>query len=1194
LKKTRFLYYLCLLFIFACSSVRLFSQPPVSYTFEFYNSSHGLPSSEINALAKDEKGFLWLGTAAGLSRYDGYTFQNYFYAEGNELIGVVKKIIADKQKRLWIGSGAGLFCYHNNKIVKINTATAAPQSINDILPDSDGDLWLATGLGPVKINSRSIDVTGQKKIILQDHVISQWDDNFKKKHGNMAFRIAKANDGSVYISHFTDIFRLYENNLEWIHSDTVQNNNIISLFPVSKTKIYYDAEATEMNVVENGKAKRLWVNKLLPASSGNNKPGFWYIGTSGLYFFHPDLGVASQHINTIEKNIFIPNAFLKDDDFFWVASFDGLVKIMPSYFISPTLSVVTDHPDFYSFYQLKNGKLLAGNNRGIVLEEKEAGFSVFKKNLVSKAEIKAMFEDERGWLWTGSGYQGLTVVKQNSVENYTKQDGLHDNSLYAFLLTKAGKLYAIGDAGMTEIIVDKNNAISFKKFIYEPRISWHANFHSGIEAPDGTIWIAGQEGLIYLRNGSLQSFKLNNKLLPVNYIITDKNGIIWMATNSEGILKCRFNKNNEPELIQTFTPSDGLASTNYLTLLADHENNIWAGSSKGISLIGQTGKYTNRIINFDKTDGFTEPGYGYIRLFQDNKYRIWATTTAGITSFQPSELNFSAPAPTVYITGVKTKNNDWINTDYTKHYNFSYQNNSLLFNFTALDYAHQPGVNYFYQLSGLDTGWVASGVQRTVSYENLSPGNYTFRVKAIGTKGSHSKTDAVFTFTIKAPIWQKWWFKIAAVFLIGLGIMYLFRRRIKSIQEKEGRKTEIQKIEADSYLYKLEIAQVTNYFSATIHQQETMDELLWDVAKNLIGKLGFEDCMIYLWNEDKTLLLQKAGYGIKGSMQNDLNKEIYHVPKGKGIVGAAVENRHYILSNDTTLDKRYYSADGKVQLSELCVPIIHNNEAIGAINTEHSAKNFYTDRHLQILITIASMLADKIDMIAAQEQTRKKEMEVLKLNKDLATSQLTALRAQMNPHFIFNALNSVQQYILQGNITEANRYLSKFSKLQREVLNHSDQNFISLEKELEVLNLYLELEQLRFDGNFNYEIKIDSIIDDDEIKIPPMIVQPFVENAIWHGLMPKQGERWVHIHFTLNNEDILVCTVTDNGIGREAAARLKQNGHTQHKSKGLSLVYDRLNILQQQYGRAFEVTIKDLFENNVPSGTEVKLHIYTG
>lgn len=170
------------------------------------------------------------------------------------------------------------------------------------------------------------------------------------------------------------------------------------------------------------------------------------------------------------------------------------------------------------------------------------------------------------------------------------------------------------------------------------------------------------------------------------------------------------------------------------------------------------------------------------------------------------------------------------------------------------------------------------------------------------------------------------------------------------------------------------------------------------------------------------------------------------------------------------------------------------------------------------------MCADKIDKIKAEQQTREKEVEVLKLNKDLATSQLTALRAQMNPHFIFNALNSIQQYILTGNVDQANKYLSKFSRLQRDVLNNSDQNFISLEKEIEMLNLYLELEQLRFNENFEYHIIVSEDIDSTELLIPPMILQPFVENAIWHGLMSKKdiGKLWFHLHCFLTT----ICNVS--------------------------------------------------------------------
>lgn len=416
--------------------------------------------------------------------------------------------------------------------------------------------------------------------------------------------------------------------------------------------------------------------------------------------------------------------------------------------------------------------------------------------------------------------------------------------------------------------------------------------------------------------------------------------------------------------------------------------------------------------------------------------------------------------------------------------------------------------------------------------------------------------------------------------------------RIRDIYQQSAQ------LKVNSYQYQFEIEKITGFFGATIHQHDNTDELLWDVAKNLIGKLGFEDCMIYLWNKDKTMLLQKAGYGIKGSMQAEMDKNIYHIVKGKGIVGAAVETKRPVLINDTSADNRYFSADGKIRLSELCVPVIHNDKTIGAINTEHSAKNFYTDRHLQILTTIASMLADKIDAIEAQQQNREKEIEVLKLNKDLATSQLTTLRAQMNPHFIFNALNSIQQYILQGNVIEANKYLSKFSKLQREILHNSSQHFISLEKEIEILDSYLQLEQLRFGKTFTYHINMTDEIDPAEIRIPPMIMQPFVENAIWHGLMPRQEDRNLDIHFDLYTDDILLATIRDNGIGRDASAKLKQNnGHGQnsHESKGMSMVEQRLQLLQQQYDKPFDATIADITDvNGVVMGTQVTLKIFIG
>jgi two-component system, LytTR family, sensor kinase len=192
----------------------------------------------------------------------------------------------------------------------------------------------------------------------------------------------------------------------------------------------------------------------------------------------------------------------------------------------------------------------------------------------------------------------------------------------------------------------------------------------------------------------------------------------------------------------------------------------------------------------------------------------------------------------------------------------------------------------------------------------------------------------------------------------------------------------------------------------------------------------------------------------------------------------------------------------------------------------------------------------------------------------------------------------VQQYILQGNVIEANKYLSKFSKLQREILHYSNHNFISLEKEIEILNSYLQLEQLRFGESFTYEINTHEEIDPAEIKIPPMMMQPFVENAIWHGLMPKQGERNLKIRFALFTDDILLATIRDNGIGRKASAQLKQNNGTnasQHESKGMSLVQQRMMLLQLQYDKPFDASVSDITdENGLVTGTEVSLKIFIG
>ena len=1200
MKKTSLLYCFPLFFLQLFNGISVLAQKQDAYTYQYFNTSNGLPSSEIISLAKDSKGFLWIGTTAGLSIYDGYNFENRPYTKDNEWIGLVKVIKPDADNRLWIGSGAGLFCYVNNEIVKISAPTSLPQGVNDILPETDGMIWLATENGPAYINSKEIDLAGNKKLVLADYVIKQWIYKNETTDKRRITIVKKAVDGTIYFAQNNNLFRFSANTLERIHSLADERDKILSVFPISKSLVYFDAGLTELNKIENGVFSNQPFNKIFSPYPEETKNAIYYAGTNGVFSFQPETGNITLFINLLEKGVIWPSAVLKEKDLFWVATHDGLIKIKPAIFNVYDISKISNSTDYYSILELKEGKLLLGANRGNVYEKRGNLFSLYKEKIVPSAEIKSLYEDKRGWLWAASGYQGLAVIRKGKTERFTLENGLHDNSLFQFLETSKGKLYVFGDQGVTEIIVNSDQSISFKKMPFTPNFTKDAKFFSAVEAPDGNIWFANEEGIVFSRNDSLYRFDMKGKQLFVNFLIKDRSGMIWIATSGQGIFQCVFNKKNELEITRQFTEYDGLNTLNYLTLLADKENNIWAGSSKGLSVIGQQGIYKDRILNFDASDGFIKPGYSHISLYQQKDSTIWAATVFGFASFKPNLLLQPGSPPEIFLTAIRQIKKEVFLTTHPFQQSFetrefSYADNSLSISFTALDYTNQENIRYYYQLEGRDTNWVNSGNIRTINFENLSPGKYIFKVKALNSKGIWSSKEAYFAFVIIPPFWQRWWFILLCFLALSIAVYLLIKNRESGIKKREIEKTEIEKLKAVNYQHQLEIEQVINFFASSISGKTTVDDMLWDVAKGCISKLGFEDCVIYIKDEKRNILVQKAAWGAKTGTENNIINAI-EIPVDKGIVGAvAATGKGEIIAN-TASDSRYIKDDAQ-RLSEIAVPIVHNKKVIGVIDSEHPRQNFYTQRHLHILNTIASLCADKMDKINAEQQTREKELEVLKLSKDLATSQLTALRAQMNPHFIFNALNSIQQYILTGDVDQANKYLSKFSRLQRDVLNNSAQNFIPLEKEIEMLTLYLDLEQLRFKDNFTYDISISGDIDAAEIDIPPMILQPFVENAIWHGLMSKQGHRRLQISFSLSSYNNLQCVIQDNGIGRDAAARIReQSGNTvNHKSMGMGLVYERLSILEQQYQQSFTVNIKDIkHPDGAIQGTEVLLNLFIG
>ncbi|MEE9408388.1 MAG: histidine kinase [Polaribacter sp.] len=219
------------------------------------------------------------------------------------------------------------------------------------------------------------------------------------------------------------------------------------------------------------------------------------------------------------------------------------------------------------------------------------------------------------------------------------------------------------------------------------------------------------------------------------------------------------------------------------------------------------------------------------------------------------------------------------------------------------------------------------------------------------------------------------------------------------------------------------------------------------------------------------------------------------------------------------------------------------------------------------------------------------EIETL-YEKQINELRLTSLLSQMNPHFIFNALNSIKLYIINNEQKLAARYLNKFSKLIRRILEASNTKEISLQEELETMDLYMAIENIRFSNEIDFQIKFDDTLKLQTIKIPPLVLQPFLENAIWHGLSSKKSNK--NIILSVNEEDkkYILITIEDNGIGRTASAKIKSEKSINRKSIGINLTRERLSNFVKNLKNDYSIIYEDLIdESKTAIGTKVILKI---
>ncbi len=1136
--------------------------------FKNYSVNDGLVSNTIRKVFQDSKGFLWIATNEGFSKYDGSTFKNFTTANGLAH-NLVNDFYEGKDGRMFVALNNGTIdIIANDKVVSkpltdtmvVNEFIPTPWQDLIVITDNKGlqvfnngkftkpiqDFPTATYITIAILNDTSFITAGEDICVFNRHF---------KRIAQIANPESKFNEIKIYQD---------KKNRIWVgtNSGLRMMDGISSLGP----SLAYTSLPSAFNIPA---LKQKKINDIFEDEDGV----LWFATVAGIVKINTN---GTHQLITVKDGLasnIITSIFLDKEKNIWFGTALGLSKMVTKNNISlyNLENGVWTSENSYLFFPIDTDNFLVSTSMGTQLFNKQSG--TFKPINYKKSEIFYNMVKSTHPPLLQSMYRVATFdTAKRLFENATQ---LPIKNVSKIISDKDGNFF------LSNIYQLFFNAGSILKKVLDYRITYL------LLDKQGDLWAGTwKDGLFRIRysfiNNNLKIIKTTRFINTENIrsLFEDSNGNIWVGTRYQGVY--HFVKNEHDSFsITKFDQNNGLTSNWVKAIREDSKGNFWIAYYAGLDKLIKTANGF-RVFNFSKINNY----FGNIIGMEiDNQQSIWLITGEGLTQIKDGELEKQPPLP-VYITKVYSQDSIYPLLD--KKIELTYQQNQLQFEFSAPGYLNEKQLFYSYRLSATVEGtWSEPTNQHIVSFASLQPDSYLFEVRTLGWNGEWGPP-ASFEFFISPPFWKTWWFiSLVALFILLLSFLFV-KGREKSFKAIAREKLKVQQLNAEQYKNKLELEQIINYFSTSLIDKKTVDEVLWDVAKNLIAKLGFVDCMIYLWNNDKTKMIQKASIGPKGSTE-EIDKLPFDVLPGQGLVGYVTKTKQPVIVPDTSKDDRYRQ-DEMARLSEITIPIIYNNELLGIIDSEHPSKNFYTEQHLQLLTTIAALMADKIKSIEAEQLHQQTAIEMYKINEQLLKAKLDALQSQMNPHFIFNSLNSIDNLIQTNQKEKATTYLARFAKLIRNVLESSKNDVVAFQKDYETLDLYLQLEQFRSNDKFTYELKADDELIQSDYKVLPLVVQPFVENAIQHGLLNKQmGERKLLIVATIEN-DFIKYTITDNGVGRDKAKQLKAINKPEHQSYGIDITTERIELYNQSYGKN-EVSITDLFENNQSIGTKVEICI---
>lgn len=969
--------------------------------FQNITVNNGLSMGTITGFQKDHKGFLWIATAEGLHRYDGYTFKILKHKENvkNSLSDSYVKSILSYGKKMYVGNNLGQIDILNEETYEIqninlaeadsnydNTIVQLIEYQNQIVINTDGGgLWLYNP------ESRKV-----RKVIIED--IRSSEIRHMMVDGDHLILLTS---NTIVNTNFNKSSILYSGSSEAFTCITKLNGDYVL---GSMRGLYrWNKQKETLSRIELPPKKRL-INKINTITTQDSS--LWVGSSGGL------LKITGSNTQLFKNDQLRPyslvdnkvsNLFIDDEGILWVGTIAGISKYAPQlnkfgllqYFDFEGASY---NNNIYCTYEDRSQNIWIGTlTSGLIKLASDHTISAVYPQIsdggVISRSVRSIYEDSRGKIWIGTRSEGVfqfdPVNKKFQLIANRENGQLKSNVIRDFYEDTKGQIWIGTQFGLTKI----DSAGNYAHYRADNRHRNNSIYQIEEDEKTGRLILASFRGGLQLFDPISESFQVlkhdgddslslsNNNLMSMEWIGSDT---ILIGTYGGGLNICDLRTNT----FKSISESDGLVNNAVYGVLYEGQGNCWLSTNNGLV---KYNIYSQKFTNFKPVHYLQSTEFNEGAFLKSSKGYYYFGGVSGLNYFKPGEIALNTKAPQLYINEIRGE----FTNQSEKEVELSFLNSRLELEFAALYYPNPEGLVYAHQLKGYDNDWITDNNSNAAIYPRLSPGSYTFLVRATDEFGKWETFSKELRIIITPPFWQRWWFILMTLLSISGLIYAIFRYRTREIERT----------------YKLQ----------------------------------------------------------------------------------------------------------------------------------------------------------------------------------LVDSELAALRSQMNPHFIFNSLNSIQYFILKKEPREAYTYLSKFASLMRKILQNSRLKYISVADEIEALDLYLEMEKMRMDNNLEYTIEIKNIENPEIINVPTMLIQPFVENSIVHGLLPKEKDRKLEIIISKENEHLL-CTVRDNGIGREASRKVNEKRSSKHTSAGMALTEKRLKILSEGKSN-FDLSIKDLKNSEGTTGTEVKLAV---